>query len=104
MKIKFYTCGRLLFVLLISSFICMSASADKTKEKVLPVKIKLPIPENCEMTVGDSRIIDVLFFSGNDNLNSPSFRAVTERGVKWSISSDNGGIAKIDNYETNKLY
>ena len=67
-------------------------------KKVLPERIELSIPEKSEMTVGDSRVIEVLYFSGNDNLNSPSFRAVTERGVKWSISSDNGGIAKIDNY------
>ena len=96
MKIKFYTCRLLLFVLLISSFICMSASADKTKEKVLPVKIKLPIPENCEMEVGDSRVIDVLFFSGKDNLANSDFKTVTERGINWSITPE--GLATIDNY------
>jgi AraC-like DNA-binding protein len=89
---------RKLFLLILISTPLIGTSIYAAKEKVLPKRIELSIPGESEMVVGDSRVIEVLYFSGMDNLNSPSFKAVTKRGVTWSTSSKNDGKVKIDNY------
>ena len=88
----------LLATFLIIIFVCISSFATKIDRKVYPKKIELSIPEKSEMTVGDSRVIEVLYFSGNDNLDDPSFKSVTERTIDWDISSNDGGKAEIDNF------
>jgi len=65
-------------------------------QPVFLVKIALALPNPCEMVAGDSRVVEVLWYSGHDNLIFDNFTLVTERGLIWKITPPD--IAKIDNY------
>ena len=73
-----------------------SAEAKVSNEAIAPVKIALPIPAKCEMVVGDSRVIDVSFYSADNDLNSSGYKTVTEKGIQWSTSPE--GIISVDPY------
>ena len=72
--------------------------AKHNRKQDRPVNIKLAIPDNIEMVVGDSRIIEVIFYSGNDDLDGNNFKVVTERDIEWGIKSTDGGEATVDKY------
>lgn len=65
-------------------------------EKVEPVKISIPLHDTSEMTVGDSRVLDVIFFSGNDDLNKAGFKIVTDKDLVWTAEPSD--IVSIDKY------
>ena len=65
-------------------------------KKVLPKKIALPLNTLTEIVLGDSRVIEILFYSGNDSLRDKNFKSVTERGIEWELSPKE--IISIDKY------
>lgn len=48
------------------------------------------------MKLGTSRVLEVLFFSGNDDRTSDDFKVVTEKTVHWRVDPE--GIISIDDY------
>ena len=48
------------------------------------------------MKLGTSRVIDVMFLSGQDDRTSPDFKLVTEKEIEWKITPE--GIITIDDY------
>ena len=73
----------------------LKKSNDET-EKVKPVKVSLPLHDETEMVLGDSRTVEVLFFSDNNDLTDPGYKTVTEKGVEWTTKPE--GIVSIDKY------
>ena len=72
------------------------AITNKMNQKILPTRITIPLHDESEMELGDSRVIEVMFFSGNDNLEDDNFQNVTERGIEWITEPE--GIVSIDKY------
>jgi hypothetical protein len=48
------------------------------------------------MKVGTSRVLEVLFFSGDDDRSSNDFKVVTEKSVHWRTFPE--GILSVDSY------
>ena len=86
----------ILIVVSVFSVAGLSLQANNKPVNVPPVRLSIPIPADCQMVVGDSRVLEVLFYSGDDNLNSPGFKVVTERNITWK--SSNPKIATVDPY------
>ena len=63
---------------------------------ILPHRIHICIPNYCEMVTNDSRVVEVLWYSGHDNLSQDDFSLVTERDIIWNITPS--GHATIDSY------
>ena len=76
----------------------ISALSDYTQvpRPVLPHRIHLCIPNSSEMVTNDSRVVEVLWYSGYDNLSQHDFSPVTERDIIWNITPS--GHATIDAY------
>ena len=67
------------------------------EEKIKPVKIELPLLDGVTiMKKGTSRVLELFYFSGNDNRTSDDFQIVTARNVAWSVSPP--GIISVDDY------
>lgn len=62
----------------------------------IAVRIALPNDKPTIIEMGNSRVAEVLFYSGNDDRTSDNYKAVTQRNIVWSVSSD--GIISIDPY------
>ena len=89
---------KLIALIILSAFaisFAMPGLAAQSAGKVLPKRIALPLPDVSEMVVGDSRVVEVLFYSGNDILDK-NFKNVTERQVTWTITP--AACATIDSY------
>jgi hypothetical protein len=64
---------------------------------VPPTAIKMPLLGNTTtMKLGTSRVLDLLFFSGNDDRTSLDFQSVTEQSVHWRTFPE--GIVSVDPY------
>ena len=76
--------------------ITMIVSNGSSNTAVPPTSIKLTLLDNSTtiMKVGTSRVVDVLFFSGNDNRSESTFQSVTEKKVHWRTFPE--GIISVD--------
>ena len=76
----------------------MVVASNLTNNSVPPTSIKLTLLDNSTtiMKVGTSRVVDVLFFSGNDDRTQNNFQSVTEKTVHWRTFPE--GIISIDFY------
>jgi hypothetical protein len=93
---------KLLAIIILASIgvfvIIMVVSNNLANNAVPPTSIKLTLLDNSTtlMKVGTSRVVDVLFFSGNDNRSESGFQSVTEKTVHWRTSPE--GIISVDLY------
>jgi hypothetical protein len=95
MKKTYFLMVLLTTFLMLNSFV-FSANAGVSIEKGAPARIALPIPAKCEMVVGDSRVIDVSFYSRHNKLKSKKFKTVTKKGIQWTTNPE--GIISVDPY------
>lgn len=49
------------------------------QEGVYPTSIKLPLIKGTTMKLGTSRVLDVVFFSGQDDRTKDNFQVVTQK-------------------------
>lgn len=59
------------------------------------IRMALPADRATVVQLGDSRVIEVLFYSGHDD-RTQNYQAVSKRGIKWTLSQPN--IVSIDPY------
>ncbi len=65
---------------------------------VEPIKVRIALPNlnPFKIVLGNSRVIEVLFYSGFDNRASDDYKTVTQRSVVWETNPK--GIVSIDPY------
>ena len=61
-----------------------------------PLKILLPLHEETEMVLGDSRTIETIFYGENNDLSDKDYNVVTEKNVEWKTEPE--GIVTVDKY------
>jgi hypothetical protein len=50
------------------------------------IRIALPTNQPTVIELGNSRVLEVIFFSGKDNRNSDDYTLVSLRDITWSLS------------------
>ena len=70
----------------------------KTNNYVEPVRLKMALPaeDPFALVLGESRVVEVLFFSGFDDRSSDDYRTVNRREVEWSVEPK--GVLAVDPY------
>ena len=59
--------------------------------------IKMPLLDQVTlMKLGTSRVLDLMFFSGNDDRTSSQFQTVKEKSVLWTTAPE--GVVSVDRY------
>lgn len=76
--------------------IVISKGSGGTIPEGAPYLIRLALPNETTIELGDSRVVEVIFYSGKDDRTSEDYKAVTKRNVTWS--TDPAGIIAVDPY------
>lgn len=97
------TVGVLISLVVLSALVFVGAVAlnknDGGSSKVVPpIKLTLALPPRSpfQIVLGESRVIEVMLFSGHDDRSAKDFQQVTEREIIWSVTPV--GIVEIDGY------
>jgi hypothetical protein len=69
---------------------------DMTDETICPVKIRLAVYDNLMILENQSRVLEVLFYSGNDDRGQNPFKIVNMRDIVWKPEPE--GVISIDSY------
>lgn len=69
-------------------------------DDVLPMKIRMLLPpqEPFLLKIGENRVLDVVFYSGNDDRTLDNYKSVNRREIKWEVSPS--GVVEVDRYGT----
>ena len=54
-------------------------SQDDRENNVIPISIRLALYDNVTIVKGNSRVVEVLFYSGDDDRGSKNFKIVNQR-------------------------
>jgi hypothetical protein len=78
--------------------IALNKNDGGVSKVVPPVRLTLALPKESPFPIvmGESRVVEVLLFSGHDDRMGKDFQQVTEREVAWSVSPV--GIVQVDAY------
>ena len=63
--------------------VVMLSGSDKTPD-LTAIRLSLN-DDTTVMKVGTSRVIDVFFFSGNDDRTKDNYRGATQKSIEWNI-------------------
>ena len=82
---------------MVISFITEKASENND---ILPTKIRMLLPPSDPflLKLGENRVLDVVFYSGNDDRMLDNYKSVNRREIKWEVSPS--GIVEVDRYGT----
>lgn len=85
-------------VLVFLTAIALNNNDGGASKVVLPVRLTLALPKESPFPIvmGESRVVEVLLFSGHDDRMGKDFQQVTEREVVWSVFP--AGIVQVDPY------
>lgn len=78
--------------------VALNKNDGGTSKVVSPVKLTLALPKQSPFPIvmGESRVVEVMLFSGHDDRMAEDFQQVTDRDLVWSVSP--AGIVHVDAY------